>query len=249
MNWLPMLFVVGIAAGWIDSIGGGGGLITVPVLLSLGLPPAEALGTNKLQAVFGSGSATWHYSRAGLIDFCAAIVGVVFTAVGAIAGALVVQHIRPDFLSAIIPFLLIAIALYFLFRPQLGATDAHPRMKAGAFHFLVGLVLGFYAGFFGPGTGSFRAMAYVMLLGLNLTRATAHTKLMNFASNAASLALFIAGGKAHWEAGLVMGLGQLLGARLGAKMVVARGAKFIRPIFIAVVLASSARLLVTAIRH
>src|SRR5438552_1373236 len=86
MNWLPILFVVGTAAGWIDSIAGGGGLITVPVLLSLGLPPAVALGTNKLQGVFGSGSATWHYGRAGLIDFRGASAGVACTAVGAVVG-------------------------------------------------------------------------------------------------------------------------------------------------------------------
>src|SRR5437867_8271678 len=131
---LPLLFIVGVAAGWIDSIAGGGGLITVPVLLSLGLSPAEALGTNKLQAVFGSGSATWHYHRAGLIG--KAVAGVVFTALGAALGALAVQHIRADFLQKVIPALLIAIALYFLFRPQLGETDAQPRWKTGVFHFV-----------------------------------------------------------------------------------------------------------------
>jgi uncharacterized protein len=244
---LPLLFGVGAVAGWIDSIAGGGGLITVPVLLSFGLPPAEALGTNKLQAVFGSGSAAWHYHRAGLIGRAA--TGVVCTAIGAVLGALAVQRIQPDFLRTIIPFLLIAIAVYFLVRPQLGDIDAHPRWRAGAFHFTFGLALGFYDGFFGPGTGSFWAMAYVLLLGFNLTKATAHTKLMNFTSNAASLVMFLLAGKAHMVAGLVMGAGQLLGAWLGARMVIARGARFIRPIFIAVVLAISVRLLVAAIQH
>ncbi|HUJ09041.1 MAG TPA: TSUP family transporter [Verrucomicrobiae bacterium] len=240
---LPLLFVVGSAAGWIDSIAGGGGLITVPVLLSIGLPPAEALGTNKLQAVFGSSSATWHYGRAGLINFRAAIFGVVFTALGAVSGALAVQHIRPDFLRTIIPFLLIAIAVFFLFRPQLGDIDVRPHLSAGLFHFVFGLALGFYDGFFGPGTGTFWAMAYVLLLGFNLTKATAHTKLMNFTSNAASLAMFVIGGQAHLLVGLTMGAGQLVGARIGAKMVIRRGARFIRPIFIAVAIAMSARLL------
>jgi uncharacterized membrane protein YfcA len=240
---LPLLFAVGIAAGWVDSIAGGGGLITVPALLSIGLPPAEALGTNKLQAVFGSGSAAWHYGRAGLINFRAAILGVVFTALGAVGGALAVQHIRPDFLRTIIPFLLIAIALFFLFRPQLGDVDAQPRLAPTLFHFVFGLALGFYDGFFGPGTGTFWAMAYVLLLGFNLTKATAHTKLMNFTSNAASLAMFALGGQAHLLAGMTMGAGQLLGARVGAKMVMRRGAQFIRPIFVAVAIAMSARLL------
>lgn len=249
MNWLPVLFVVGTVAGWIDSIAGGGGLITVPVLLSLGLPPAVALGTNKLQGVFGSGSATWHYGRAGLIDFPAAGAGVAFTAVGAVVGAWAVQHVRPDFLRAFIPFLLIAIAVYLLFRPSLGEADTPPRWKAGAFHLVWGSALGFYDGFFGPGTGSFWAMAYVVLLGFNLTKATAHTKLMNFTSNAASLAMFIIGGKVFWLAGLTMGLGELLGARLGAKIVIRRGARFVRPIFIAVALAIAVRLVITAVAH
>jgi len=243
---LPLLFIVGGVAGWIDSIAGGGGLITVPVLLGLGFPPADALGTNKLQAVFGSGAATWHYSRAGLFDFRECAAGVLFTAMGAVLGAVAAQRLHPDFLRLVIQFLLIAIALYVLFRPTLGDLDVHPRMKSATFHFVFGLALGFYDGFFGPGTGSFWAMAYVMLLGFNLTKATARTKLMNFTSNAASLAMFLIGGKAQLVAGLVMGAGQLFGARLGAKMVVARGARFIRPIFIAVVLAVSVRLLVAA---
>jgi len=246
---LPLLLGVGAAAGWIDSIAGGGGLLTVPVLLQLGLPPADALGTNKLQAVFGSGSAAWHYSRAGLIDFRDGLAGVIFTGIGAVLGAIAIQHFRPDFLRVVIPFLLIAIAVCFLVRPQLGDTDAHPRMKPAPFHFAFGLALGFYDGFFGPGTGSFWAMAYVLVLGFNLTKATAHTKLMNFTSNAASLAMFLLAGKAQVLAGLAMGAGELLGARLGAKMVIRRGARLIRPIFIAVALAITARLVITTFAH
>jgi uncharacterized membrane protein YfcA len=249
MNALPLIFIVGVAAGWIDSIAGGGGLLTVPVLLNFGLPPADALGTNKLQAVFGSASATWHYGRAGLIDFRNAATGVVFTAIGAALGALMVQRFRPDFLRVIIPFLLIAIAAYFLFRPRLGDADARLRMKSAPFHFMFGLPLGFYDGFFGPGTGSFWAMAYVLLLGFNLKKATAHTKLMNFTSNAAALLMFAVGGKVHLLAGLTMGAGELLGTRLGAKMVIRRGTRFIRPIFIAVVLAIIARLVITTLAH
>jgi uncharacterized membrane protein YfcA len=178
-----------------------------------------------------------------------ALTGVVFTAMGAVLGALAVQRIQPDFLRAIIPFLLIGIAIYFSVRPQLGDADAPPRWSAGAFHFVFGIVLGFYDGFFGPGTGSFWAMMYVLLLGFNLTKATAHTKLMNFTSNAASLAIFVIGGKTQFLAGLVMGAGQLLGAQLGARMVVTRGVKFIRPIFVLVAIAISIRLLLAAGRR
>ena len=163
--------------------------------------------------------------------------------IGAALGALAVQRIHPDFLRTVIPFLLIAIAVYFLIRPQLGDADARPRWRTGLFYLAFGLALGFYDGFFGPGTGSFWAMAFVLLLGFNLVKATAHTKLMNFTSNAVALAVFLTGRNVHWAPGLVMGAGQFLGAQIGARMVVTRGVKFIRPIFILVAIAISLRLL------
>jgi len=243
-SWLyPLLFLTGLAAGFVDSIAGGGGLITLPVLLSVGMPPQTALGTNKLQAVFGSGSATWHYARAGLIDFRECQFGVLFTFVGAAVGSLLLQQVHPDLLRQIIPWLLIAVAIYMLVQPRLGEADVHPRMRSIPFHFLFGLGIGFYDGFFGPGTGTFWAMGYVLCLGFNLTKATAHTKVMNFTSNAASLGVFLLFGEVHYGAGLCMGAGQLLGARLGSKTVIRRGTRFIRPVFIAVVLAITARLL------
>jgi hypothetical protein len=242
--WLyPLLFLTGLAAGFVDSIAGGGGLITIPVLLNVGLAPQLALGTNKLQAVFGSGSAAWHYGRAGLIEFKDCWTGVVCTLVGATVGTRLVSRLSPEFLKQTIPWLLVAIALYFILQPKLGDTERRPRLNAHGFHVLCGLGIGFYDGFFGPGTGTFWAMAYLLGLGFNLTRATAHTKLMNFASNAASLAVFLYGGHCHFGAGLCMGLGQLVGASLGSQTVIRRGARFIRPIFIAVVLAVTARLL------
>ncbi len=242
--WLyPLLFLTGFAAGFVDAIAGGGGLITVPVLLNLGLSPADALGTNKLQATFGSASATWHYARAGLIDYRPCIKGVVFTAIGAGVGTAMVRWLPQDLLKQTIPWLLIAVAVYTLFRRTLGDSDVHPRLGTGVFYVTFGLGLGFYDGFFGPGTGTFWTIAYVTLLGYNLTRATAHTKLMNFTSNAVSLGVFLAAGHAHFGAGLCMGTGQLLGARLGARTVIRRGTQFIRPVFITVVLAVTARLL------
>jgi len=247
--WLyPLLFFTGLIAGFVDSIAGGGGLITIPVLLNLGMAPQDALGTNKLQATFGSGSAAWHFGRAGLIDFRACIVGVLFTAIGAALGTrLIVEMGRgergQDLLRQIIPWLIIAIAIYMLLQPKVGEKDIHPRMPSPAFHFVFGLAIGFYDGFFGPGTGTFWALAYVLLMGFNLTRATAHTKVMNFTSNIASLGVFLWVGHVHYGAGLCMGAGQLLGAQLGSRIVVKKGVKFIRPIFIAVALAITARLL------
>jgi hypothetical protein len=245
---LPLLFLTGLAAGFVDSIAGGGGLITLPVLLSLGMDPRQALGTNKLQATFGSGSATWHYTAAGLVDWKECRRGFVLTLVGAAAGALVVQKMDPAFLRRLIPALLIGVAVYVLLKPKLGAQDLHPRMPRGGFDWLLGLGLGFYDGFFGPGTGTFWTMAFMLGLGFNMARATGSTKVMNFASNLSSLVFFLAGGQVLYLAGLVMGVGQLLGAWAGARLVVQRGTRFIRPVFLTMVCALALKLLWDAFR-
>jgi uncharacterized protein len=243
---LPLLFVTGLVAGFVDSIAGGGGLITVPVLLHCGLGPQLALGTNKLQASFGSGSATCHFSRAGLVSWAECRRGVLLTFSGAIFGSLTVQQLDPAFLKRFIPALLLGLAVYFFFKPALGERDVPARLPRGTFDALFGLGLGFYDGFFGPGTGTFWAMAFVLGLGFHLTKATAQTKAMNFASNVASLALFLAAGQVLFAAGLVMGAGQWLGARLGARLVVRRGARFIRPVFLAVVVTLTVKLIYDA---
>lgn len=240
---LPLLLATGLAAGFVDSIAGGGGLITLPVLLSFGMDPQHALGTNKLQATFGSGSAAWHYAQAKTVCLPDCVRAFVLTLIGAGLGAWVVQLIDPSFLRRTIPILLIAVALYVLLKPQLGSQDLHPRMGRLSFDLTFGLLIGFYDGFFGPGTGTFWAMAFMLGLGFNMTRATGYTKVMNFASNLSALVLFLAGGSVYFLAGITMGLGQLIGARLGSRMVITRGTKFIRPIFISVVLALTLKLL------
>jgi len=240
---LGLLFATGLTAGFVDAIAGGGGLITIPVLLSFGVDPKYALGTNKLQASFGSGSAAWHYSRAGTVHVNDCLLGFVMSLIGAALGSWAVQSVDTGLLRRSIPILLLAVALYTLLQPRLGFEDVHPRMGRRAFYILFGLGIGFYDGFFGPGTGTFWAMAFMLGLGFNMTRATGYTKVMNFASNLSSLAFFICAGKVHFAAGLVMGVGQLIGARIGASMVITRGTKFIRPIFIGAVLAVTLKLL------
>jgi uncharacterized membrane protein YfcA len=239
----PFLFAVGLAAGLIDSMAGGGGLITIPVLLGMGMPPQTALGTNKLQGTFGSGSAMLHFARAGTVNLRDCAAGVAWTAVGAALGSMAVQTLDPAFLRRAIPLLLIVIALSMLFSPRLGMADVRERMGKNPFFLLFGLAIGFYDGFFGPATGTFWAMAFILCLGFNLTRATAYTKVMNFTSNLVSLVFFLAGGFVSLPEGIVMGLGQFAGARIGSHLVITRGSRFIRPVFIAVVVAVSAKLL------
>jgi uncharacterized membrane protein YfcA len=243
---IPALFATGVVAGFVDSIAGGGGLITLPVMLSLLPDPQLALGTNKLQATFGSASAAGHYAHAGVVDLRDCVRGCALTFLGAALGTLAVRSVGTHFLKVAVPLLLMAVAIYTLRRPQLGQQERTAKMTRLKFDVLFGLLLGFYDGFFGPGAGTFWTMAFVLCLGFNLTRATGYTKAVNFASNLCSLLIFLGAGKVDFVAGLTMGAGQLLGARFGSRMVLRGGAKFIRPVFITVVLALTTKLLYDA---
>lgn len=239
----PILFVTGLIAGLVDSMAGGGGIITVPVLLSLGLPVPLALGTNKLQSSFGSVSAAWHYARQGVVRIRDCRLGIVMTLIGAGLGALALQSLDPELLAAAIPWLLAAIFLYTLLRPGVGQHDYPPRWRWSWFFTAFGLGLGFYDGFFGPGTGSFWTMALIAVQGHNFVKATGHTKVMNATSNLASLAVFLAYGSVHLSAGLTMGAGQLIGAKIGTSLVVTKGARFVRPVFLTMVALTLLRLI------
>ena len=230
--WYPLLFLAGLAGGLVDTVAGGGGLITVPVLLSLGLPVPLALGTNKFQASFGSVSAAVHYARAGVVDIRRCVTGIACTLVGAVAGALTLRTIDPDFLGRLVPWLLTGLVVFMLFRPRPTDVDHPPRLAEGAFFGVFGVGLGFYDGFFGPGAGTFWTLALVLVQGRNLVGATGTTKVMNATSNVASLAVFAAGGQFLLPVVAVMALGQLVGARVGARLVVRRGARFLQPIFL-----------------
>jgi hypothetical protein len=245
MNWetIALLFCAGLSAGFIDAIAGGGGLISVPALLWAGLPPQIALGTNKMQSTWGTMMAVRKYARAGYVSWRQVRLTVLITFVSAMLGAWVVMLISNAVLKLIVPWMLLGIAVYVLLSPGLGKTAAKARLRLGAFACLAGSVLGFYDGFFGPGTGTFWTMACISLLGLELTRATAFTKVVNLASNMASLIIFVVGGRVNYEIAAVMIAGQLIGGRLGAGMAIRHGAPFIRIIFIGVVFAMVAKLL------
>jgi uncharacterized membrane protein YfcA len=227
-----ILFCLALLAGFVDAIAGGGGLITIPALLWAGLSPVESLATNKAQAVFGSASATIHFMRKGMIEPRSAAFTVACTFVGAALGAILVQQIDSAALERLIPALLIGFALYFLFSPRVSDLDSHQRLSTPAFAMTVGLGVGFYDGFFGPGTGTFFAMGYVALLGYNMRRATAHTKLLNVTSNLAALIFFAIGGQVVWMVAASMALGQLIGAWLGSHLVLKHGAVLVRPILV-----------------
>lgn len=238
-----MLFGVALLAGCIDAIAGGGGLLTIPALLWAGLSPLQALATNKLQASFGSFTATWNYSRQGLIKPSEHRMAIILSFLGAISGAWTVQKIDPAFLAQLIPILLIAFALYFMFSPKLGEQERAQRISKNAFAATAGFGIGFYDGFFGPGTGTFFVIAFVTLLGYSLPKATAGTKLLNFTSNIASLILFAFSGHILWLLGLTMGVGQIIGSFIGSKLAIRHGVQLIRPLLVIVSLLVSLRLL------
>lgn len=227
-----LLFIVAWIAGFIDAIAGGGGLITIPALLMAGMPPALALGTNKLQACGGSFSASLYFIRQKAVNIKQVWLLLLITFIGAVCGTILIQQVDASIIKKILPFLILAIGIYFLLTPKLGDEDRRQRLSYTMFAFTAGLGIGFYDGFFGPGTGSLFSLACVTLLGFNLAKATAHAKVLNFTSNIASLIFFLIGGQIVWTVGLTMMAGQFIGANLGAKMVLSKGKALIRPMVV-----------------
>jgi uncharacterized protein len=230
-----LFFITGIFAGFVDSIAGGGGIITVPVLLSAGIPPHYALGTNKLQSSFGSFTAAFNYRRKGLISFSEIKPAILFTAIGAFTGSITIQFLSAGFLNLVIPIFLCVIFFYTVFSPNLGEKTRAPVVSKNIFYVTAGLTMGFYDGFFGPGTGSFWVIGIVMLIGLDLKKATAFTKFTNFTSNFVALIFFIIGGKVLFLVGVCMGIGQIIGAFLGSRLVILKNVSFVRGFFILIV--------------
>ena len=243
LDILAMLFMVAAVAGWVDVIAGGGGLITTPALLLAGVPPAATLATNKLQASAGTLSSSLYFIRQGAVDLHAIRFLILATFVGSMVGTWLVLQLDASQLMAYLPVLLIAIALYFLLSPSIGDVDSTPKLSAMAFALLACPLLGFYDGFFGPGTGSFMMLAFVALAGYRVSKATAHTKILNFTSNISSLLYFICFGDIYWIIGGVMILGQLLGSLIGSRMVLDNGSKLVRPVVVVVCFTMSANLI------
>ena len=241
-----IMFFVALLAGYVDAVAGGGGMLTVPALLSIGLPPSQAIATNKLQGTVGSLSSTLYFLKKKLINLNELKFAILFTFIGGLLGSITIQIIHADFLLKLIPILLIIIAFYFLLAPKVTSNNNIKKPILSNFNFalIIGLLIGFYDGFFGPGTGSFFAIAFVFLMKLDLVKATAKTKILNFTANLSALIMFILGGAIIWKIGLVMAIGQFIGAQIGAKMVVGKGTKFIRPMVIVVSLIMAFKLIV-----
>ena len=186
------------------------------------------------------------FARRGLIDFRGFALPALAAFAGSAGGAFLLTRIDPDFLSGLIPLLLVAIACYYLFAPKMGEEDRHviagPR-RLVALLVVTAILIGAYDGFFGPGTGSFFTTCLVVVFGLGITRAVAHTKLLNFASNLAGLAVLIIAGQVVWVIGLSMAVASIAGGQMGAWLAMRFGASAVRPLLVVMCLALTARLL------
>lgn len=225
----------GFVAAFIDATVGGGGLVSLPALLFVGLPPSMALGTNKLAGTMSAVTSFTSYLRSGKVNF--RLVGPIFPLgiLSAVVGAIIVHHLPSSFLRPFVLVMLILVAGYTLWKKNLGLEmrrsefTVHTYIWTAAF----ALVIGFYDGFFGPGTGSFLMMGFV-LLGFDFLFASGNARTLNFASNVGGLAAFAWVHAVRYEAGLVLGVCMMCGAFVGSKFAIRKGSKYVRPIFIGV---------------
>lgn len=231
-----LLFLAAFSGGFIDAIAGGGGLICLPALIAVGVPADVALATNKFQGSFGTFTAALNFVVKKLVNLKEIWLAILFIFIGAFIGTTTVASLDPSFLSYLVPFMLGAILLYTLFSPSLGEVEKNPLLKPMIFYISFGFLLGFYDGFFGPGTGSFWTFAIVGILGYSIKKAVGQAKVLNFISNIVSLiAFFMAGVEILWVAGVVMAVGQIAGGFTGSNMVMKMEAKVIKRLFLTVV--------------
>ena len=236
-SWM-LLALVGLFAGFIDAVVGGGGMLTVPALLSIGLPPHLTLGTNKLSACFASGTAAYTFFKKKLFTPKYWKHSFYSCFIGALSGTILVNFISTNFLQKFLPLIILSVAIYTLFsrvkeidNSQLPENTRNLRIKQR----LQGYLLGFYDGVSGPGTGAFWVISNMRLYRLNILLSSGIAKSMNFTSNFVSLLTFIYFGQVNWFIGLTMGACLMLGAFIGAHSAIHFGAKFIRPVFIIIV--------------
>ena len=235
---LIFLAIAASSAGFVDAIAGGGGLIQLPALLvgAPDMPVAQVLGTNKLSSIFGTTSAAWAYSKKARPNLSTALPMAVSAFLGAAAGASVATRIPTSLFKPIILVLLVVVGLYTWRRPTLGEIEAlrFSGHRHTALATLVGLVIGFYDGIFGPGTGSFLIFALVGLLGYAFLKASATAKIVNVGTNAAALLVFGFHGAILVWLGLFMAICNVLGAVVGARMAIRGGSALIRKVFLGV---------------
>lgn len=246
LTTILLMALAGFGAGWVDAVVGGGGLVQLPALL-LGFPgatPAQLLATNKIASIFGTTTSSITYWRRVRPDLRTALPMAAVAYVGAVGGALLGLHIPKSAFNPIILVMLVVVGAYTVARPSLGVEtalrfDGHRHTVVAM---LTGFVIGVYDGALGPGTGSFLVFALVGLMGYAFLEASAKAKIANFATNLGALTVFVPGGHVMWKIGLVMAVANIAGGYVGARTAVARGSRFVRVVFVVVLVAFIVRI-------
>ena len=235
-----ILFFVALIASAIDAIAGGGGLLVVPTMLLLGINPLVTLGTNKLQSCFGTATSSFNYYKNGLLKEKNIYFLISLSFIGSLIGTLLVSQLSNELLANLIPILLISAAIFLILNKGNRLNISKSLMIV--FTPLI-LIIGFYDGFFGPGTGTFFVLTFLIIKERNLMEATAATKVLNFTSNFASYIVFQTKGFVIIELALIMAIAQIIGAYVGSKLAIKNGEKFVRPVIVLISILLSIRIL------
>lgn len=247
MITITFLCIAGFLASFIDSIAGGGGLISVPAFMLAGLPPHMVLGTNKFSATAGSFTSSLKFIKSGKANFKLLKYLIPFTFLGAMLGVKVVLFLDQKFLSVLVLILIMFIGVYTLFSKSLGLEDKFKALtKKNVFlGIILAFSLGFYDGFFGPGTGSFLVFGLINIFGFNFVASSANARVLNFTSNVTALILFAISGKINYMLGIPVAIFMILGAKMGTTVALNKGSKLIKPIFVTMSLAVAVKMLIT----
>jgi uncharacterized membrane protein YfcA len=234
-----LMFILAFAAGFIDAVVGGGGLIQLPALFILfsGLPVPTLMGTNKFAGFSGTALATSRYLKQTNVPWKSIFPAILTSIVFSFLGARVISHIHKDDIKMIVLGLLIIVAIYTFFKKEFGLHHA-PKLnalKTAVYSALTGAVLGFYDGFFGPGTGSFLIVVFISLFGFNFLIASASAKLVNCATNISALSYFIISGQINYPLAISVAVFNMAGSFIGSKMAIKKGSAFVRTFFLIIV--------------
>lgn len=240
-----ILCFVGFFAAMVDSIAGGGGLITVPAYMLAGLPPHMALGTNKFSATAGSCTSSMKFIKERKVNFDILKYIAPFTLLGACIGVNTILKVNENFLYILVFIMIMFVGIYSLFSKSLGTENRFKGItkKSILLGILLGFSLGFYDGFFGPGTGSFLVFGLINIFGLDFVFASGNARFLNFISNITSLVLFALNGQINYMVSAPVAISMILGAKLGTRLAITKGFKLIKPIFVTMSLAVAVKML------
>lgn len=245
MEKIIFLCAAGFVSAFVDAIAGGGGIISVPAYLLAGIPPHFTLGTNKLSSTAAAFTSSFNFARSGKVNFKVMRYLAPFTLIGAVLGVNTVVKINQKYLNILVLILILAVGIYSLFSNTLGAKDDFKGITKK--NILLGILLsfsiGFYDGFFGPGTGSFLMFGLIKIYGFDFVKGAGNARFLNFISNITSLIIFALYKRIYYSIGIIVAVFMIFGARLGSAFAIKKGSKIVKPIFVCMSLAVALKML------